>query len=40
MKQKLLNVMIALIVIIMPTIIYAQAQEAAGIYNGKLDVSL
>lgn len=40
MKQKLLNFMIALIAIIMPTIIYAQAQEAAGTYNGKLDVSL
>lgn len=40
MKQKLLNVTIALLAIIVPSLIYAQSQEAAGTYNGKLDVFL
>ena len=40
MKQKLLKTMIALIVIVMPGLSYAQSQTAEGIYNGTLNVKL
>lgn len=40
MKQKLLSVMIALIAITIPSLSYAQSQEAAGTYFGKLNVFL
>lgn len=40
MKKQILKVMIALVAIVMPNLVYAQSQEAAGIYNGELAVSL
>lgn len=40
MKKKLLKTMIALIAIAVPSISYAQSQEAVGTYNGQLTVSI
>lgn len=40
MKKKLLNVLVALVAIAMPNLGYAQSQEAAGTYNGTLNVTI